>query len=157
MLRTGIIYLITNKVNGRQYVGQTSRRKSDEEQPTAEQLLGRRWEGHKTDAKNQGKLLIHPAIREYGAENFTTEVIAEYPDNCLNFAEKLFVKLFNTVTPNGYNIYGGGFAPHPTPLSPRRRKAEERRREAAKQLMADTSAQRPPKRRSFGWSKYLFD
>ena len=54
-----IIYCITNKINGKQYVGQTVR--TEEE----------RFKEHCRDKK----MYISKAIRKYGKENFLVETI----------------------------------------------------------------------------------
>jgi hypothetical protein len=80
-LRPGIIYLITNKVNGKKYIGQTVHSAS------------RRWGGHKLSANKGSRLPIHSAIRKYGPENFTVEVIAESLKPFLSDLERFFIKL----------------------------------------------------------------
>ena len=82
-----VIYKITNVLNGMIYVGQT--------QFTAE----KRFKQHaKADS------YIGAAIREYGAENFTVEVLEtcqtrEQADE----REIFFIKKFDCMFPNGYN------------------------------------------------------
>jgi len=57
-LMIGIIYIITNKITGKQYVGQTI------------QKLNRRWGQHITNAKNGLDYLIYRSMRKHGVENF---------------------------------------------------------------------------------------
>lgn len=57
------IYLITNKVNSKKYIGFTSRK------------LQARWKQHISSSKNNSKFLIHKAIRKYGISNFEIEII----------------------------------------------------------------------------------
>ena len=61
----GVIYKITNKINDKVYVGQTTR-------PYIQ-----RFERHLRDAKNNvlPTNFFHNAIRKYGRDNFKTEVI----------------------------------------------------------------------------------
>lgn len=89
-----IIYKITNVVNGRVYVGQTV------------MSLARRWSQHSTSKKNSP---MYNAFRKYGAENFTIEVICSAlgPDH-LNYLEQYFIKKYNSLVPNGYNLTTGG-------------------------------------------------
>lgn len=87
-----IIYLITNKINGKQYVGQTVR------------TLEERFKEHK---RKNG--VISRAIKKYGAENFTYELIdtAESMDE-LNKKEIEHIQRLGTTEPFGYNLCYGG-------------------------------------------------
>lgn len=66
----GIIYIITNKVNGKLYIGQTI------------QSLNKRWRKHKHDYKRLNYPLYR-AMRKYGSENFQIEILTE----CINQEE----------------------------------------------------------------------
>lgn len=60
----GEVYLLTNTVNGKQYVGQTTRGAKY------------RWRDHQHDAKRRGnKSVLGRAIRKYGATSFTITVL----------------------------------------------------------------------------------
>lgn len=89
------IYIITNLLNGKKYVGETLNVK-------------RRIAKH---CKNNCQL-IHSAFNKYGKENF--DVYVEYFTNFskedLWKLEEELIKKFNCLTPNGYNInpYGVG-------------------------------------------------
>lgn len=88
------IYKITNNINGKIYIGQSVRPK-------------RRWIEHKTKAKTKSdNFPIHSVIFKYGAENFTFEII-EWTKN-YNQREKDWIKFYNSICPNGYNISEGG-------------------------------------------------
>ena len=84
----GTIYLVTNTLNGKQYVGQTI-------------VAGNRV-GH-------GKL-ITKAYNKYGKDSFTYEPICNSIENrnTLNFMEKFWIKVMDCRIPNGYNIEHGG-------------------------------------------------
>jgi group I intron endonuclease len=56
-----IIYKITNKVNGKIYVGQTTR------------SLEERWYGHCSTANQHG--ILGKALIKYGKENFRQEIL----------------------------------------------------------------------------------
>ena len=88
------IYRITNKKNGKQYIGQTNnpqRRKSQ----------------HVHEAITRGrKDKLHTAIREEGRENFEYEILGEFTDNIINQVERDFIKFFNTIE-TGYNSKKG--------------------------------------------------
>ena len=83
------IYLIKCKLNDLQYVGQCKD-------------LNQRMSEHRTSKKNS---LIHNAIKKYGWENFTCEIIVEgIPDKQERLdMEDYYMDLFNTIHPNGYN------------------------------------------------------
>jgi hypothetical protein len=56
--KPGIIYIAKNKVNGKCYVGQTTKG------------LNRRRRDHIWDAKNGAKFIFHYAIKKYGEDAF---------------------------------------------------------------------------------------
>lgn len=93
------IYLITNKINGKQYVGQTI------------MPIMRRWYAHVCRAMNE-KNTDSPlgcAIRKYGKENFEIVGIDKANNiDDLNNLEIKYISELNTLSPNGYNIRHGG-------------------------------------------------
>ena len=91
----GVIYKITNTLNGKFYVGKTK------------QKLSRRITQHKYDSK-KGSLGLGAAIRKYGWENFTVEVIETCPIDKLNEREIFFIAELDCKSPNGYNLTDGG-------------------------------------------------
>lgn len=91
--RMGVIYRITNKINGKPYVGQTR------------QKLSQRIYGHKS---NKGKSAIDAAIAKYGWKNFTVEIIEVCPVESLNEKERYWIAKLNSKAPNGYNLTDGG-------------------------------------------------
>ena len=90
---TGVIYKITNTLNGKAYVGKTR------------QNFHSRIYGHKS---NKGASAIDTAIRKYGWENFTAEVLEECAVEFLNCREIFWIAALNTKYPNGYNLTDGG-------------------------------------------------
>ena len=93
-----IIYKITNKINGKAYIGQTV------------QPFKRRLSQHRENRKS----LIGRAIHKYGWENFTVEILERCTSREeLNEREKYYIAFYNTVCPNGYNLTegGGNFSP----------------------------------------------
>jgi group I intron endonuclease len=84
----GRVYLVTNTVNQKQYVGQTITKYS------------KQGHGHAVKA----------AYAKYGRKAFTYETICGGIDNhaTLDFAEKFWIKVMNSVQPNGYNLEEGG-------------------------------------------------
>lgn len=95
----GSIYKITNLINGKCYIGQTSR------------SIEQRWKDHK---RNSGRLsfALSLALQKYGRENFIIEeIFSAFDQNSLDFHEKLFIIQFNSLAPNGYNLTSGGEHP----------------------------------------------
>ena len=91
-----IIYKVTNKVNGKIYIGQTVR--------TLEQ---RKWQ-HLDAAKHGCKTHFYNAIRKYGEDNFVFEVIDEASSiQELNALERYYIAKFNCIK-EGYNMVDGG-------------------------------------------------
>lgn len=89
-----IIYRIVNKINGKTYIGQTSRK------------LSTRLACHK-----KAKTYFGSSLRKYGIENFHIEVL-DYSKTRLELNEKeeYYISFYNCVAPNGYNIHLGGSA-----------------------------------------------
>lgn len=81
------IYKIENKLNGMLYIGQTKQgiKKRFNQHCLADSYLGR-------------------AIRKYGKDNFTIEVIEIVEDELANDVEHKNILKYNCVTPNGYNM-----------------------------------------------------
>lgn len=93
------VYVITNTVNGKQYVGQTV------SSPKT------RWYQHVSEAKNgrKGSCALYAAIRKYGAEAFTLNAIAAGASQIeLDEAEQQWISQLGTLAPNGYNLKTGG-------------------------------------------------
>ena len=94
MGKNGHIYLITNKINGKQYVGQTARD------------IWTRFEEHCKNSHIQYSL-ISKAIEKYGYLNFDLREIEEVPLEKLDEREIYWIKYYNTYK-NGYNQNRGG-------------------------------------------------
>ena len=88
--KLGIIYIPTNLINGKQYVGQTTRD------------LKERIKGHKKHG-----CLLHNAIKKYGFKNFKV-ISFSCPEKDLDWTETFLIKELNTLAPNGYNLQTGG-------------------------------------------------
>lgn len=91
------IYKLTNNVNGKIYVGQTSK------------TLEERLNSHIRDM-NREKFKHRPiylAMRKYGIENFSIEEIEECDNAISNDREKFWIKYFNSCV-EGYNVALGG-------------------------------------------------
>ena len=89
----GYIYLITNKLDGKQYVGQTSRD------------IHTRFAEHCTEKRGHSRL--HNAIQKYGWQNFSIEELEQVPNDKLDEREIYWIKKLDTYN-NGYNLTTGG-------------------------------------------------
>ena len=89
------IYIRTNLVNGKQYVGQTSDFNQRE----------RSWKCLKIKYANP---LIDKERKEYGLDNFKSDILKECDDSEGDYWEQYYIKECNTKFPNGYNISDGG-------------------------------------------------
>ena len=90
-----IIYKITNKINGKVYIGQTIH------------SLQHRWREH--CYSSSGCLGIRSAIEKYGKENFIVEQIDVACDRDeLDLKEQYWIEFYNCISPNGYNLKSGG-------------------------------------------------
>lgn len=94
------IYLATNKINGMQYVGATTRGS----------LKPRMREHFKfAERKTRARGSLANAIRKYGQKNISFEVLERVTDiNFLGECEKKWINHLNTMHPKGYNIKTGG-------------------------------------------------
>ena len=94
----GYIYLITNTINQKKYIGQTVN------------SINTRWVQHKSEAKRlQPDVYFIRALRKYGVENFTVEQLEECDDSLLNEREQYYIKLYKSYDHNyGYNSTMGG-------------------------------------------------
>ena len=95
------IYLVTNQVNGKYYVGQTTT------------TIAARWRMHKCHARLLSRRLyghLPPAIRKHGAEAFLIETLATTDSiEKLNDLEQLWILVLDAQNPRvGYNCDGGG-------------------------------------------------
>lgn len=94
----GVIYLVSNRVNAKVYVGQTK------------QTIDQRWKDHLRKAKRGSKSYFSNAIRLYGESAFTITILEQCLDkNLLNEAEKKWISTFNSNDRDyGYNLTSGG-------------------------------------------------
>ena len=93
----GYIYLITNTITKKQYVGQTLC--SDVET---------RWKQHKSPKCNTVGRYLSSAYKKHGIDNFKFQIICVCFDEDCNIYEEEYIKKFNTLVPNGYNLREGG-------------------------------------------------
>ena len=92
----GYIYKITNLVNGKIYIGKTIN-------------LDSRLYKHKYLAKKGNSRHLYSAMRKYGIENFSYEVVEECDASLLNDRERYWINAYNSTDRNiGYNKTNGG-------------------------------------------------
>ena len=100
MIRFFTIYLVTNTVNGKKYVGVTGK------QPSR-----KRWVQHLAQARRGCDFLLHQAIRKYGAGAFEFEELAHaYSRKDAHSVEVALIRLFATYgfENHNYNMTAGG-------------------------------------------------
>ena len=99
-MNSGIIYVATNIINNKVYIGKTTK------------SLGRRITEHtcKTNVKKQ---YFRRAIDKYGKENFKWEILETIEVSLLNEREKFYISQYNSCNSKfGYNLtFGGDGAP----------------------------------------------
>ncbi len=100
MKNTYLIYCHTSPT-GKKYIGQTNN-------------YNRRCSEHKTTKRCPA---FHNAIIKYGWDNFKHEILVDgLTIEEANILEEFYIKKYNTLAPNGYNLQTGGFNSKPSPL-----------------------------------------
>lgn len=93
------IYKFENNINHKVYIGQAID-------------LKERYKKHCKNIKDiNHQEDLYQALREYGLQNFSYNVLEEYEffdQDLLNQKEKYYINLFNSLKPNGYNMIPGG-------------------------------------------------
>lgn len=98
-------YIVTNKLNGKQYVGFTSR------------TISQRWVEHILHSRRLKSQLLHKAIKKHGENNFIVEEIETFDNKKDVLAHEVYLiknfKLNVSKYPdgNGYNLTDGGENP----------------------------------------------
>ena len=95
----GIIYKATNTINGKSYIGQTTR------------SFNRRKTEHLSQAKGNHRscAYFHSALLKYGADNFAWEILYQSNDmDKLNIKEQSYIQEYNSYGDGGYNLCLGG-------------------------------------------------
>lgn len=87
------IYKITNRLNGKCYIGLTKNNPNY------------RFNQH----KKRGTGLLKKAFSKYGEENFSLEILEKTSSlEMLNFLEKSYIEKYKSLSPKGYNLHTGG-------------------------------------------------
>ena len=89
------IYIRTNTINGKQYVGQTSNFKRRE----------RDWKKLGTSYSNKE---LNEDRSKYGLNVWNVKILDVVEDELADKTERYYIEEYNTLYPNGYNKYGGG-------------------------------------------------
>lgn len=100
-----LIYLATNLINGKKYIGQTHHNR-----------LKRRISEHiSKSANNNTSVIFHNAIKKYGIKNFEFKIIEDnILEEFIDEKEAYYIKFYNTFYKNGfrYNMTLGGQGTH---------------------------------------------
>jgi group I intron endonuclease len=86
----GIIYILENKLNGKCYVGKTTK------------PFNKRFRAHQ-----QSHSIIGSALRKYGVNSFN-KTLLDVPEEKLDEIEREYIQKYNSKSPNGYNLTDGG-------------------------------------------------
>lgn len=92
------IYMITNMIDGKRYIGQSIHIRT--------RLKNHRCRSHYSGDKEYDKV-FYRAIRKYGIENFSINILEECEKEKLNEREVYWIKFYDTYN-NGYNKTSGG-------------------------------------------------
>lgn len=101
---TGVLYMITNDINDKLYIGETSGTMKD------------RYTNHLACVKDiKNKKPLYEDMRKYGVEHFKVEKIADVVC-CSHYSlvdiENHLIRFFNSQSPNGYNLRCGMYTKH---------------------------------------------
>jgi len=100
-----VIYEFVNNINQKVYVGQTVNFK-------------KRIRDHRFNYNKRIKnTLFYNALRKYGWENFSINIIEDCSDELLNEKEIYWIEEKKSLYPNGYNILEGGNQARHTDIS----------------------------------------
>lgn len=106
----GEIYVITNKINGKQYVGQTltHRLNKNKYRPFG---YTQRFLDHISEAfgkKKKQSRYLNNALRKYNREKFSVELVIRCSIHDLDQEECRYISEYQSLYPNGYNLTRGG-------------------------------------------------
>ena len=95
----GVIYVRTNLINGKQYIGKSinfNKRESN-------------WNSinRKTPYSNN---ILEEDRKKYGLDNFETTILKKCDDEELDKWERHYIVAFDTIYPKGYNLENGGIS-----------------------------------------------
>jgi hypothetical protein len=99
---SGVIYQITCNATNLSYIGQATSLKYKQGKPYNYGASGR-WSDHVSTSKTRNTPLCK-AIKLHGREAFTINVLEDGFLETLDEREAFYIKQYNTVHPNGYNV-----------------------------------------------------
>lgn len=106
----GVIYKVTNKINGKIYIGQTVNRIELRYSAKGDTVIEKIYNYHK-NCKNRNSyynIKLYNSIKKNGTNNFDFDIIDyAFSEHELNIKECLYVSLFDSFR-NGYNNTVGG-------------------------------------------------
>lgn len=88
------IYIIKNTINDKVYIGQAKN-------------CADRWLKHLSNARRRRDTVIDKEIHKYGEAAFYYQIL-EYQVENYDEREKYWIKRYNSIVPNGYNVAVGG-------------------------------------------------
>lgn len=91
-----IIYKITNKINGKVYIGQTI--------TPLNQRMSKHYSRANTEENPTG---LHAAMKKYGRDNFDVEIVCECSTEELDDKERYYIEFYDSYN-SGYNLTRGG-------------------------------------------------
>jgi group I intron endonuclease len=96
-----LVYLATNLINGKKYVGYTTK--------TLQERINVHVYKSKCKSNKHYFYLFKQALRKYSIDNFKWEVLEEFStkEECCK-GEIFYISKYNTISPNGYNLTEGG-------------------------------------------------
>lgn len=92
----GYIYKIVNIENDKVYIGLTAN------------TIKWRWQKHLQESRTTSNKILYKAIRKYGEEKFSIEQLEEVDNEELEDREIYWIKYYDSMIPNGYNMTFGG-------------------------------------------------
>lgn len=102
----GEIYLITNQINGKRYIGQAHCHIGKKK---VKHGTEGRWMYHLRDASlKTSTSILHRAINKYGKHNFQVKTIFICKSSQLDYYENKYIRQYNSLSPHGYNLRMGG-------------------------------------------------
>lgn len=93
-VKMAFIYLIRNKINNKYYIGETI------------QDIKKRWKTHLQ--KSSFCTCLKRAFQKHGIKNFEFKIIIIVFDEDRFKFESEYIKKYNSIAPNGYNLSSGG-------------------------------------------------